>query len=57
MPICQSVPHAFDLFEEEFRTAEAFFTVLATLGGAGLVRTHEVARVVAVLRAMHDLPG
>jgi dihydropteroate synthase len=57
VPICQSVPHAFDLFEEEFRTAEAFFTVLATLGGAGLVRTHEVARVVAVLRAMHDLPG
>ena len=57
VPICQSVPHAFDLFEEEFRTAEAFFTVLATLGGAGLVRTHEVARVVAVLRAMHELPG
>jgi dihydropteroate synthase len=55
VPICQSVPHAFDLFEEEFRTAEAFFTVLARLGGAGLVRTHEVPRVVAVLRAMHDL--
>ena len=57
VPICQSVPHAFDLFEEEFRTAEAFFTVLARLGGAGLVRTHEVPRVVAVLRAMHDLSG
>ena len=57
VPICQSVPHAFDLFEEEFRTAEAFFTVLARLGGAGLVRTHEVPRVVAVLRAMQDLSG
>ncbi len=55
VPICQSVPHAFDLFEEEFRTAEAFFTVLARLGGAGLIRTHEVPRVTAVLRAMHDL--
>ena len=56
VPICQSVPHAFDLFEDEFRTAESFFTVLALLGGAGLVRTHEVPRVVAVLRAMQELP-
>jgi len=55
VPICQSVPHAFDLFEEEFRTAEAFFTVLAGLGGAGMVRTHEVPRVVAVLRALREL--
>jgi dihydropteroate synthase len=56
VPICQSVPHAFDLFEDEFRIAESFFTVLARLGGAGLVRTHEVSRVVAVLRAMAELP-
>jgi dihydropteroate synthase len=55
LPICQSVPHAFDLFEEEFRTAEAFFTTLARLGGAGLIRTHEVARVVPVLRALNEL--
>ena len=56
VPICQSVPHGFDLFEGEFRTGEAFFTVLASLGGAGLIRTHEVPRVVSVLRAMRELP-
>jgi hypothetical protein len=29
--------------------------VLASLGGGGLIRTHEVPRVVAVLRAMQAL--
>ena len=32
-----------------------FFTVLARLGGAGVYRTHEVPRVVAVLRALREL--
>lgn len=57
VPICQALPHAFDLFEEQFRTAEAFFAVLARLGGAHVLRTHEVARVAAVLRAWEGLAG
>lgn len=52
LPICNALPHAFDLFEDEFRTAEGFFAVLASLGGTGIYRTHEVARVAAVLSAM-----
>jgi dihydropteroate synthase len=55
VPVCQALPHAFDLFEEEFRTAEGFFAVLASLGRVNLIRTHEVARVHAVLRAMSAL--
>jgi dihydropteroate synthase len=54
-PICQALPHAFNLFEDEFRTAESFFAVIAALGGVNLLRTHEVARVNAVLRAMGSL--
>ncbi|WP_372734997.1 dihydropteroate synthase [Nocardioides sp.] len=57
VPICQSVPHGFDLFEDEFRSGEAFFTVLARLGGAGMIRTHEVPGIVPVLRAMSELPA
>lgn len=55
LPICHALPHAFDLFEDEFRTAEGFFAVLAHLGGTGLMRTHEVPRVLAVLDALHSL--
>ena len=55
LPVCHALPHAFDLFEEEFRTAEGFFTVIARLGGTGVFRTHEVPRVVTVLRAMGAL--
>ena len=44
-PICQALPHAFACFEEEVRTAEAFFAVPALLGQASLLRTHEVAKV------------
>ncbi|CUR54766.1 Dihydropteroate synthase [metagenome] len=55
VPICHAMPHAFDLFEDEFRTAESFFTVLASLGGTGVFRTHEVPRVAAVLNAMREL--
>lgn len=56
LPICHALPGGLDYFEEETRTAEGFFTVLATLGGTGIYRTHEVPRVRAVLRAMADLP-
>jgi dihydropteroate synthase len=55
VPIGNALPHAFDLFEDEFRKAEAFFAVLASLGGTHLFRTHEVPHVRAVLAAMEFL--
>ncbi len=55
VPVCHSMPHSFELFEEQFRTAEGFFTVLAHLGGTGVYRTHEVPHVVAVLDALGEL--
>lgn len=55
LPVCHALPHAFDLFEEQYREAEGFFAVLAALGGTGVFRTHEVASVVRVLRAMDAL--
>jgi dihydropteroate synthase len=55
IPVCHAMPSAFDLFEDQFRTAEGFFTVLAALGGTGVFRTHEVPHVVAVLDAMREL--
>jgi dihydropteroate synthase len=55
VPVCNALPHAFDLFEEEFRKAEGFFAVLARLGGTDLFRTHEVGHVRAVLAAMDAL--
>ncbi len=55
LPICHSVPHAFDLFEDQFRVAESFFAVLAHLGGTGVYRSHEVPQMVAVLGALARL--
>ncbi|MGB8020813.1 MAG: dihydropteroate synthase [Candidatus Nanopelagicales bacterium] len=55
VPVCQAMPHAFDLFEEEFRTAESFFALMSLLGRVNVLRTHEVARVVAVIRAVAAL--
>ncbi len=55
VPVCNALPHAFDLFEEEFRTAEGFFAVLASLGGTHLFRTHEVGHVRAVLNSLAEL--
>ncbi len=52
VPVAVSVPHAFDLFEDEFRRAEGFFTIFAALGGTQLVRIHEVPHVVRTLRAL-----
>ena len=48
-PVCHALPHAFDYFGEEVRSAEAFFAVLASLGKTSLFRTHEIPRVKAVL--------
>ena len=54
-PVCQALPHAFDLFEDEFRTAESFFAVIASLGGVNLLRTHEISKVSSVVSAMQAL--
>ena len=51
-PICHALPHAFEFFGEEVRSAEPFFAVLASLGKTDLFRTHEVARVKAVLETL-----
>jgi dihydropteroate synthase len=48
-PVCQALPHAFEYFGQEVRSAEAFFAVLAAIGGTDLFRTHEAPRVKAVL--------
>jgi dihydropteroate synthase len=55
VPVCQALPHAFDLFGDEYRTAEGFFATLAFLGGTSMYRTHEVPRVRAVLDALSTL--
>ena len=51
-PICHALPHAFEYFGEEVRSAEPFFAVLASLGKTNLFRTHEVPRIKAVLDTM-----
>jgi dihydropteroate synthase len=48
-PVCHALPHAFECFGDEVRSAEPFFAVLAALGKTDLFRTHEVPRVRAVL--------
>jgi dihydropteroate synthase len=52
-PICHALPHAFEFFREEVRSAEPFFAVLAALGKTDLFRTHEVPKVRAVLETMN----
>ena len=54
-PLCHALPHAFDVFGDQFRTAEGFFAVLALLGGTSVLRTHEVPQVRAVVEAMRVL--
>lgn len=52
VPIGSVLPHNLDIFEDEFRKAEGFFTVFAALGGVHLLRVHEVPHIRTVLRAM-----
>jgi len=52
VPICHALPHAFEFFGEEVRSAEGFFAVLGALGKTNLFRTHEVARIQAVLKTL-----
>jgi len=51
-PVCQALPHAFEYFGEEVRSAEPFFGVLALLGQTDLLRTHEVAKLRGVIASM-----
>ena len=51
-PICHALPHAFEYFGEEVRSAEPFFAVLAALGKTHLFRTHEVPKTRAVLETL-----
>ncbi len=48
-PVCHALPHGFECFGEEVRSAEPFFAVLAALGKTDLFRTHEVPKIKAVL--------
>ena len=48
-PVCHALPHAFEFFRDEVRSAEPFFALLAALGKTDLFRTHEVPRIRAVL--------
>lgn len=51
-PVCHALPHAFEYFQEEVRSAEALFAVLAILGKTDLLRTHEIPKVRAVVRTL-----
>lgn len=53
-PVCHALPHAFEYFGEEVRSAEPFFAVLAALGKTDLFRTHEVPKIKAVLDTLHS---
>ncbi|MBU6400371.1 MAG: dihydropteroate synthase [Verrucomicrobia bacterium] len=53
-PVCHALPHAFEHFGQEVRSAEPFFAVLAALGKTDLFRTHEVPKVKAVLATLGE---
>jgi len=56
VPVCHALPCPTDLFvADQLRQAEPFFAVLARLGGAGVLRTHEVPRIVPLLDALATL--
>lgn len=55
VPVCNVLPHTYDIFGEEFRKAEGFFATFAALGGAHLLRIHEVPHLRVVLRALEAL--
>jgi dihydropteroate synthase len=51
-PTCHALPHAFECFEDEVRSAEPFFAVMAALGKTDLLRTHEIPKTRAVLETL-----
>jgi dihydropteroate synthase len=56
-PVCHALPHAFEYFGDEVRSAEPFFAVLAALGKTDLFRTHEVPKIKAVLDTLKVFDG
>lgn len=54
-PVCHALPHAFEFFEDEVRSAESFFAVAALLGKTDLLRTHEIPKILGVIRSMNVL--
>ncbi len=48
-----ALPHAFECFREEVRSAEPFFAVLAAFGKTDLFRTHAVPKNRAVLDTLN----
>ncbi len=55
VPVCNVLPHSYDIFGDEFRKAEGFYAVLGALGGAHLLRVHEVPHLRVVLAALAAL--
>ena len=55
VPVCNALPHTYDIFGDEFRKAEGFYGVLGVLGGSHLLRVHEVAHLRVVLDALRVL--
>lgn len=54
-PVCHALPHAFEYFEDEVRSAESFFAVAALLGKTDLLRTHEIPKILGVIRSMNTI--
>ena len=54
-PVFNQIPTAIEIFGEEFRSAQMLTGVFAALGKNDLVRTHEVAKVKALLETMSCL--
>ncbi len=54
-PVCHALPHAFEYFEDEVRSAEGFFAVMALLGRTDLLRTHEIGKVRGVVETMRTV--
>ena len=55
VPVCNVLPHSYDIFGDEFRKAEGFYAMFAALGGAHLLRIHEVPHLRVVLAALSAL--
>ena len=55
VPVCNVLPHTYDIFGDEFRKAEGFYAVFAALGGTHLLRVHEVPHLRVVLNALRAL--
>jgi dihydropteroate synthase len=54
-PVCNALLAGADYFVHDIRDMQAFFAVLARLGRNNMYRTHEVAKVRAVLSTMQAL--